>query len=126
MQAALATLRADARAPQPAPDRLRSEIIDAQWGHRDELDAAQAMPGGTRLRYGGYIELDAIASHTAEGSPPGDGRHLFYTRAYHSIHANLLYSAAPRLLFGGELMVAGRELQDGRNGDMMRLQMAVK
>lgn len=70
MQAALATLRADARAPEAAPDRLRSETIDAQWAHRDELDAARAMPEGTRLRYGGYIQLDAIASRYAEGSPP--------------------------------------------------------
>lgn len=70
MQSALATLRAEAEAPQPARDRLRSETIDAEWASRDELNAARAMPEGTRLRYGGYIQLDAIASRYAEGSPP--------------------------------------------------------
>ena len=70
MQAALATLRAEAQAPEPAAAGLRSETIDTQWAHRDELDAARTVPEGTRLRYGGYIQLDAIASRYAEGSPP--------------------------------------------------------
>jgi hypothetical protein len=47
-------------------------------------------------------------------------------RAYNSIHANLFYTPAPGLLLGGEVMYADRELQGGRDGDMMRLQMAVR
>ena len=78
MQAALATLRADAQASQtPVAGTLESETIDPQWVRREELEAARTMPRGTRLRYGGYVQLDAIASRYGEGSPPAVMDDLF-------------------------------------------------
>lgn len=47
-------------------------------------------------------------------------------RAYRSMHLNLNYLPAPRLQIGGELMLGYKELQDGREGNMSRLQFAVK
>lgn len=46
--------------------------------------------------------------------------------AYQSVHANLNYLPAPRLQLGGELIYAKKELEDGREGDLSRLQFAVK
>lgn len=47
-------------------------------------------------------------------------------KSYQSFHANLQYLPAPGLMFGGELMFASKELEDGRDGDMNRLQFSVK
>jgi hypothetical protein len=46
--------------------------------------------------------------------------------AYRSAHANLWYAPAPGLQLGGELIYGYKELEDGRDGDLSRLQLAVK
>jgi hypothetical protein len=45
---------------------------------------------------------------------------------YTSYHANLNYLPAPRLSIGGELLYADKELENGNDGDMTRVQFAVK
>jgi hypothetical protein len=47
-------------------------------------------------------------------------------KSYQSFHANLNYFPAPRLQIGGEVAYAYRELEDGREGDLYRVQFAVK
>jgi hypothetical protein len=47
-------------------------------------------------------------------------------RRYRSVHLNLWYTPAPGLQLGGELIYGYRELQDGRDGALHRLQLAVK
>jgi hypothetical protein len=47
-------------------------------------------------------------------------------KQYQSFHANLQYLPAPGLMLGGELLFASKELEDGRDGDMNRLQLSVK
>ncbi len=47
-------------------------------------------------------------------------------KSYQSMHANLNWLPAPKLSIGGELILASKELEDGRDGDMSRLQFAVK
>ncbi|KGE04924.1 DcaP family trimeric outer membrane transporter [Pseudohaliea rubra] len=47
-------------------------------------------------------------------------------RAYRSAHANLWYTPAPGLQLGGELIYGYKELEDGRDGELHRLQLAVK
>ncbi len=49
-----------------------------------------------------------------------------FAKAYQSVHLNLQYLPAPRLMLGGELMYGSKELEDGRDGDMYRLQLAAK
>jgi len=46
--------------------------------------------------------------------------------SYQSAHVNLNYLPAPKLSIGGELVYATKELEDGRDGDMSRVQFAVK
>ncbi len=45
---------------------------------------------------------------------------------YRSLHASLNYLPAPKLQFGGELVFGVKELEDGRSGDMSRLQFSAK
>jgi hypothetical protein len=47
-------------------------------------------------------------------------------KKYQSVHANLNWLPAPKLSLGGELILASKELEDGRDGDMSRVQFAVK
>lgn len=47
-------------------------------------------------------------------------------KEYQSAHVNLNWLPAPKLSIGGELMWASKELEDGRDGDMSRVQFAVK
>ncbi|MEE4280414.1 MAG: DcaP family trimeric outer membrane transporter [Pseudomonadales bacterium] len=47
-------------------------------------------------------------------------------KEYQSAHASLWYSPAPKYSMGGEYIFATKELEDGRDGDMSRLQFAVK
>lgn len=47
-------------------------------------------------------------------------------KAYRSMHINLNYLPAPGLQLGGELMYGSKELEDGRDGDMYRIQFAAK
>jgi hypothetical protein len=47
-------------------------------------------------------------------------------KQYQSMHANLNWLPAPKLSIGGELLLATKELEDGRDGDMSRVQFAVK
>jgi hypothetical protein len=47
-------------------------------------------------------------------------------RSYQSAHANLNWLPAPKLQLGGELIYGKKEMEDGREGDISRLQFAVK
>lgn len=47
-------------------------------------------------------------------------------KEYQSLHANLNWLPAPKLSIGGELILARKELEDGRDGDMSRVQFGVK
>ena len=45
---------------------------------------------------------------------------------YQSFHANLNYLPAPNLQIGGEYLYATKELENGNDGDLNRIQLAVK
>ena len=46
--------------------------------------------------------------------------------SYQTYHANLNWLPAPKLSIGGELIYAKKEVEDGRDGDLSRIQFAVK
>lgn len=47
-------------------------------------------------------------------------------KEYRSAHASLMYYPAPQYALGGEYIYAKKELENGNDGDMSRLQFAVK
>ncbi|MFV8819608.1 DcaP family trimeric outer membrane transporter [Haliea sp. E17] len=65
----------------------------------------------------------------AEADNPGVGDYAgadSLAKEYRSMHASLNYLPMPKLQFGGELVYASKELEDGRDGDMSRFQFAAK
>lgn len=64
----------------------------------------------------GYSEVDNDTALTGTG----------VTSEASSIHVNLIYSPAPKLDFGVELMYANREIESGADGDLKRLQFSAK
>ncbi|WP_439100961.1 DcaP family trimeric outer membrane transporter [Congregibacter sp.] len=75
-----------------------------QWRSNLSISASEASnPGGA--------EFDAAGN---------------LAKSYRSMHINLNYLPAPKLQLGGELMYGVKELEDGRDGDMYRLQFAAK
>jgi hypothetical protein len=65
----------------------------------------------------------------SQADNPGEGRFVnagSLAKAYESFHANLNYLPAPNLSLGGEIILATKELEDGRDGDLSRFQFSVK
>ena len=48
------------------------------------------------------------------------------SKSYQTYHANLNWLPTPKMSIGGELIYANREVEDGRDGDLNRIQFAVK
>lgn len=48
------------------------------------------------------------------------------TKKASSVHVNLIYNPLPKLDFGIEFMMADRELENGDDGDLKRLQFSAK
>lgn len=74
------------------------------------------------LRSGRYSEYRRMGARAyLYGSNFADAAGVF-AQQNQSVHANLQYLAAPRLMLGGELMFASKEREDGGDSDMSRLQ----
>lgn len=63
----------------------------------------------------GYLSIDNPAE-----APTG------VTKEASSIHVNLIYTLAPKLDIGAEIMMADRELENGADGDLTRLMISAK
>ncbi len=93
---------------------------------------------GTFDQWGGFLAYEhfwsprwrSTFSYSYAGADnPGTNQYALadaLAKEYQSVHANLNWLPAPKLSIGGELIYATKELEDGRDGDMSRIQMAVK
>ena len=79
-------------------DTLRSNVAGSYW-HQDNKDA---------VNFG-------------NASCIGTNANALYTRAY-TLHANLIWSPVPQTNFGVEYMRMQGRLQNGRTGDLNRIQ----
>jgi hypothetical protein len=69
----------------------------------------------------------SVSASGADNPDTGDFLHAnSLAKEYQSAHINLNYLPAPKLSIGGELIYATRENESGLDGDMSRLQFAVK
>jgi len=64
----------------------------------------------------GYSKVDNDTDLTGMGA----------TKKASSVHVNLIYNPLPKLDFGIEFMMADRELENGNDGDLKRLQFSAK
>ncbi len=93
---------------------------------------------GTIDQWGGFLAYrhfwtphwnSTFSASMAEADNPGIGDYAgagSLAKEYQSVHASLNYLPMPKLQFGGELIYATKELEDGRDGDMSRFQFAAK
>jgi len=63
-----------------------------------------------------YLTIDNDTALTGTG----------VTKDVYSIHANLLYEPVPKLVIGGEIMYAEREIESGLDGDLTRFLFSTK
>ncbi len=89
-------------------------------------------------QWGGFIAYQhywsdrwrsTISASLAGADNPGTNQYAGaqgLAKEYQSLHANLSWLPAPSLALGGELILASKELEDGRDGDMSRVQFSVK
>lgn len=63
-----------------------------------------------------YLSIDNDTTLTGTG----------VTKDVYSIHANLLYEPLPKLVIGGEVMYAEREIESGLDGDLTRFLFSTK
>jgi hypothetical protein len=89
-------------------------------------------------QWGGFIAYQhywtdrwrsTISASIAGADNPGTNQYAGadgLAKEYQSLHANLSWLPAPSLALGGELILASKELEDGRDGDMSRVQFSVK
>lgn len=93
------------------------ETID-QWG------AVLSFEHYWSDQWRSHISLSAAGADNPDvgdlASSPG------LAKSYQTLHANLQWLPAPKLMFGGELIYGSKELEDGREGDLTRLQFSAK
>ena len=89
-------------------------------------------------QWGGFIAYQhywsdrwrsTISASIAGADNPGTNQYAGadgLAKEYQSLHVNLSWLPAPSLALGGELILANKELEDGRDGDMSRAQFSVK
>jgi hypothetical protein len=89
-------------------------------------------------QWGGFIAYQhywsdrwrsTISASIAGADNPGTNQYAGadgLAKEYQSLHVNLSWLPAPSLALGGELILASKELEDGRDGDMSRAQFSVK
>ena len=89
-------------------------------------------------QWGGFIAYQhywsdrwrsTISASIAGADNPGTNQYAganSLAKEYQSAHVNLSWLPAPSLAIGGEVILASKELEDGRDGDMSRVQLSVK
>jgi hypothetical protein len=102
-------------------------------GYIDDTGSIQTVD-----QFGGFIAYrhfwgekwrSTFSASYAEADNPDVSDYLFangLSKSYQTYHANLNWLPAPKLSIGGELIYATKELEDGRDGDLSRVQFAVK
>jgi hypothetical protein len=97
-------------------------VIDADG----ELDAINGVFGylGYRHLFNAKLRGNVFYARAEIDNPEiGGGAQ---TRSSQSLHANLFYSPIPKWDIGGELIYAQREIENGADGDLIRLHVSVK
>jgi len=104
-----------------------AELPGSGYSRDGRLDTIQTVSGFASYRHfwtekwrsnltGGYFRADNPVRLVGDG----------VTDQVYSVHANLIYTPAPKLDIGLELIYANRRLENGLDGDMRRVQFSTK
>ena len=93
---------------------------------RDDLDATGVLAGfvGWRHTFDAKTRTNLVFSISEYDNPAIAG--MGVTKSVNSVRANIFYSPVPKVDVGAELMYGVREIEDGRKGDIRRIQFTTK
>ena len=93
---------------------------------RDDLDATGVLAGfiGWRHAIDAKTRTNLVFAFSEYDNPAIAGAGV--TKSVNSVRANIFYSPVPKVDVGAELMYGVREIENGRSGDIRRIQFTTK
>lgn len=93
---------------------------------RDDLDATGVLAGfiGWRHSFDAKTRANLVFAFSDYDNPSFAG--MGVTKSVNSIRANVFHTPVPKVDVGAELMYGTREIEDGRKGDIRRVQFTTK
>lgn len=90
------------------------------------LDLTSVTGGYVAYRHHWTDKLRSTLQYSFSSADLADGLSTANTESVSNLNLNLLYSPTPKLTFGGAIIQANRELENGLEGDLTRLQLTAK
>lgn len=90
------------------------------------LDLTSVTGGYFAYRHHWNKKLRSTIQYALSTASLADGLADTNTETIENFNVNLMYSPTPKLTFGGEIISASRELENGVDGDLTRLQLTAK
>ncbi len=90
------------------------------------LDLTTVTGGYVAYRHNWSDKLRSTIQYAYSTASLADGLSSANTEKVSNFNVNLIYAPTPKLTFGGALIQASRELEDGTDGDLTRLQLTAK
>jgi hypothetical protein len=90
------------------------------------LDLTTVTGGYVAYRHHWNSKLRSTIQYAMSTASLADGLSAMNTEKIENFNVNLMYSPTPKLTFGGELIAASRELENGVSGDLTRVQLTAK
>lgn len=105
-----------------ALNAFRDGGIDAA----NNLDLTTVTGGYVAYRHHWNEKLRSTIQYALSTADLANGLSDANTEKVENFNLNLMYSPTPKLSFGGELILASRELENGADGDLTRFQVSAK
>ncbi len=105
-----------------ALNAFRDGGIDANG----ELDLTSITGGYVAYRHRWNEKWRSTLTYALSVADLANGLAATNTERVSNLNLNLMYSPTPKLTFGGEIITANRELENGAEGDLTRLQVTAK
>jgi hypothetical protein len=90
------------------------------------LDLTSVTGGYVAYRHHWNEKLRSTIQYALSTASLANGLAATNTEKVQNFNVNLMYSPTPKLTFGGELISASRELENGQDGDLTRFQVMAK
>ena len=90
------------------------------------LDLTSVTSGYVAYRHHWSKQLRSTFQYALSTASLANGLSSANTEKVSNFNINLMYSPTPKLTFGGEIISASRELENGADGDLTRLQLTAK
>lgn len=90
------------------------------------LDLSTVTGGYVAYRHIWTDKLRSTIQYAYSSADLANGLSTANTSSVSNLNLNLIYAPTPKLTFGGAIIQADRELEDGQSGDLTRIQLTAK